>query len=264
MSKTTRVVMSAPDYFMIQYSINPWMNTNNQVDVLLAKQQWQKLQETYRGLDLQVLTIPSHSSFPDLVFTTDHGVWIHDIFYLSHFRYPERQGEQGLAIPWYKQQNIRTQTIPTQCYMEGGDVLVHNNQIYVGYGFRTSQDTADYLHNTTRLPTISLELVNEKFYHLDTCFLPLNQTTAFYYPQAFSSEGMTSLKNNFVNLLPLSDEEANKFACNCVVFGKNILCQPNPTFEQKVRDLGYDPIILEMSQFNKSGGGIHCLSQILR
>jgi N-dimethylarginine dimethylaminohydrolase len=264
MSKKTRVVMSAPDYFSIQYSINPWMNTDNQVDKVRAKKQWHQLKQAYQDLGLEIFEIPPSTSFPDLVFTTDHGVWIHDTFYLSNFRYPERKGEQNLTIPWYQRQQIKTLAIPSLCYMEGGDILVHHNKIYLGYGFRTSQDTTTYLHNTTRLPVVDLELVNENFYHLDTCFLPINQDTAFYYPPAFTAEGITALKNNFANLVPLSDLESNNFGCNSVIIGQKILCQPNPTFEEKIRTLGYNPITLEMSEFNKSGGGIHCLSQILR
>lgn len=260
----TRIIMSAPDHFAIKYSINPWMNADNQVDKARSKKQWLRLREIYQNLGLEIFEIPPSTSFPDLVFTTDHGVWIHDTFYLSNFRYSERQGEQDLIIPWYKQQQIKIQAIPSICFMEGGDVLVHRDHLYLGYGFRTSPDTAAYLHNTTRLPIISLELSNENFYHLDTCFLPVNQDTAFYYPPAFTTEGAVALKQSFANLIPLSDLEANNFACNSVIIGKKVLCQSNPTFEQKIARLGLTPITLDMSEFNKSGGGIHCLSQILR
>lgn len=255
--------MSPPDHFSIQYSINPWMNLDNPVDHQQAKSQWTKLRKTYLELGLKVLEIPPTLDFPDLVFTTDHGVWIQDTFYLSNFRYPERQGEQKIITPWYQRYSIKTQTIPSICYMEGGDVVVHNNHIYLGYGYRTSLDTSDYLHNTTQLPITSLELVDEAFYHLDTCFLPLTPDTAFYYPQAFTLSGIKQLKSSFDILIPLTSREAEGFACNSVLLGKNILCQPNPLFEQKLLDLDFTPITLNVSEFNKSGGGIHCLSQIL-
>lgn len=256
--------MSPPDHFSIKYSINPWMNLDNPVDLYQAKIQWSKLKQTYLDLGLDLLEIPPAPDFPDLVFTTDHGVWIRDIFYLSNFRYPERQGEQKLITPWYQQQGIPTQHIPSICFMEGGDIVVHGGHIFVGYGYRTSLETADYLHNTTHLPTTPLELVDEAFYHLDTCFLPVTADTAFYYPPAFTTASIKALKAEFDLLLPITSHEAENFACNSIILGNKVITEPNPTFEQKLLDLGLTSLTLDMTEFNKSGGGIHCLSQILR
>lgn len=263
MTKSVRVVMSPPDFFDIEYSINPWMNTANKVHEEHARREWESLRDIYQRLDLEISTIPPVKGLPDLVFTTDHGVWISDTFYISRFRYPERQKEQDVAIPWYSSHQIKTQTIPSLCFMEGGDVLFHSDHIFLGYGFRTSQDTAVYLHNTSRYPVTALELVDEAFYHLDTCFLPISSDTAFYYPPAFAPAGIKSLKSIFDILIPLTSHEAEGFACNSVIVDQTVICQPNPTFEQKLIELGYTPITLDMHEFNKSGGGIHCLSQVI-
>lgn len=263
MLKTATVIMSPPDFFKIEYSINPWMDTSNIVHKEHAMREWNSLKDTYTSLGLEIKIIHPKQGFPDLVFTTDHGVFIGDTFYISRFRYSERQGEQNITIPWYKKQSIKLQEIPSVCFMEGGDVLFSNKHIFLGYGFRTSDNTAEFLHNTSRYPVTSLELVDEAFYHLDTCFLPVSSDTAFYYPQAFGSDSIKSLKRHFDILIPLSSHEAEAFACNSVIIDKHVICQPNPTFEQKISELGFTPTTLEMHEFNKSGGGIHCLSQII-
>ncbi len=134
------VIMSPPTHFDIEYSINPWMNLDNKVDKQAALFQWQNLVDLYKNLGLKVKLIPASKGVPDLVFTTDHGVWIKDTFYLSNFRYPERQKEQNLAIPWYETQQIKVQHTPSYCFMEGGDVMHHEGTIFVGYGFRTSHE----------------------------------------------------------------------------------------------------------------------------
>lgn len=260
----SRIVMSPPDYFDIEYSINPWMDMDNKVNPARAKTQWETLRDTYLHLGLEVLTIPPVKGLPDLVFTTDHGVCIGDTFYLSNFRYSERQKEQDIAIPWYKRHNIKIQSIPSLCYMEGGDVFFHHDHVIIGYGFRTSLNTKEYLSNTTHYPVLTLELVDEAFYHLDTCLLPISKDIAFYYPQAFTNEGIKSLKSHFDILIALTSHEAESFASNSVIVGNNVICQPCPSFEQKLMDLGYTPITLDMHEFNKSGGGIHCLSQVLK
>lgn len=255
--------MSPPDHFSIDYSINPWMQIDNPVNKKTAQSQWLSLKRTYQDFGFTITEIPAAKDHPDLVFTTDHGVWINDTFYLSNFRYPERQVEQKLIYPWYKQQQIKTHSIPSIYFLEGGDVLVHHGQIYLGYGFRTSQESAEYLHNTTHLPVISLDLIDEAFYHLDTCLLPLSKEIALYYPQAFSLSGIKKLKQSFDILIPLTAREAENFACNSVIIGSSVLCQPNLDFEKRLFELGFTPVPLSMTEFNKSGGGIHCLSQII-
>jgi N-dimethylarginine dimethylaminohydrolase len=221
------------------------------------------LHDLYINLGFEILIIPPAKGLPDLVFTTDHGKWIGDTFYLSRFRYAEREREQAISVPWYKSQKIKTVSLPTGLYMEGGDILTMDNTLYIGHGYRTSEDTTNYLGQATGLATIPLHLIDDAFYHLDTCFLPLTPDTACYYPPAFDTESIKNLKKSFPVLIPLSSHEAESFVCNSVIIGHTILTQPCPSFELTLLDLGFSPITLEMHEFNKSGGGIHCLSQIL-
>lgn len=254
--------MSPPDHFAIEYSINPWMNVDNKVHPDHARKEWDTLKAIYQRFDYQIDLIPAVAGLPDLVFTTDHGKYIDGTFYVSNFRYPQRQQEQDAALPWYRKHKIKLQSLPPDHYMEGGDILTHAEHIFVGHGYRTSANTADFLHQSSLLPTHALHLIDDAFYHLDTCFFPVHDT-AFYYPTAFAPASIKILRSVFPMLIPLTSAEAERFACNSVVLDEYVLCQPNPTFEQKLIDLGLTPITLEMHEFNKSGGGIHCLSQIL-
>lgn len=254
--------MSPPDHFAIEYSINPWMNVDNKVHPEHARKEWETLKTIYERFGYSIELIPGVKGLPDLVFTTDHGKYIGNTFYVSNFRYPERQKEQAFALPWYQAHKVQLQPLPSDHYMEGGDVLVNHDHVFVGYGYRTSHNTATFLANVTHLDTHALHLIDDAFYHLDTCFFPV-QDTAFYYPTAFDPASIKTLREVFPMLIPLTSVEAERFACNSVVLDNFVLCQPNPTFEQKLIDLGLTPLTLAMYEFNKSGGGIHCLSQIL-
>jgi len=176
-------------------------------------------------------------------------------------RHAVRQKEQDVTLPWYTKRKTKMQSLPEDHFMEGGDVLLHNKRIFVGHGYRTSKNTASFLEKSTGLKTYALELIDDAFYHLDTCFFPV-QDTAFYYPTAFPPASIKTLREAFPMLIPLTSSEAEHFASNSVELGEFVLCQPNPTFEQKLIDLGLTPLTLDMHEFNKSGGGIHCLSQI--
>lgn len=257
------VVMSPPDHFDIEYSINPWMNVDNPVNHARAKSEWDALKNTYVNLNVAVLTIPPVQGLPDLVFTTDHGVMIDGTFFASHFKYPERQKEQLYALPFYQARNIPILHLPDHCNLEGGDILVEGDRIFVGHGYRTNLAAAEFLAANTNKKIISLQLMDDAFYHLDTCFFPVLPDTAFYYPLAFDHASLMALKKSFDVLLPLTSHEAESFVCNSVRVRETVICQSCPSFEQKIIDLGLNPITLSMSQFNKSGGSIHCLSQIL-
>lgn len=262
MSKPT-IVMSPPDYFAIEYSINPWMNVNNQVDKTLAQKQWHTLKATYEKLSCPVLAIPPQKGLPDLVFTTDHGVMLNDTFYLSNFRYKERKQETDIAAAWYATQGIKTQTLPKKYSIEGGDLVKQGENLFIGHGFRTSRETVHWFTKNTSMTVVPLGLTSDRFYHLDTCFFPLDTHTAFYYPRAFTKDSAETLKLKFHTLIPITLDEVNSFVCNSVVIEHHVVCQPNSVFEKRLRDLNYTPIPIDMSEFNKSGGGLHCLSQIL-
>ncbi len=258
-----QVIMSRPDYFDITYSINPWMKLGNPVIHELAQKQWQILRSTYKNLGFTIHEIPPVKNLPDLVFTTDHGVSIEGTFYLSNFRCKERHPEQTVIKSWCKTQHAPFIHLPAKYFLEGGDILRQNHTLYIGHGFRTSKNTSVWLQQKTQYQVVPLHLVNDNFYHLDTCFFPLDTHTAFYYPDAFDQTSRNLLKSNFASLIPITLAQANSFICNSVVISQNVICQPNTQFEKILKKLSYTPIPLDASEFNKSGGGLHCLSQIL-
>ncbi len=259
---TLTVIMSPPDHFAIEYSINPWMNTENKVHPEHARREWEALKATYERFGASVALISPVQGLPDLVFTTDHGKFLRGKFYAARFRYKERQKEQDVVLPWYRAHGYEVIEPPANLYMEGGDIQVNSDKIFVGYGYRTGEETVSYLAKETGMEAIPLHLVDDTFYHLDTCFLPLGDA-AFYYPTAFNPESIKKLRTHFTTLIPLTSAEAERFAGNSVELDEYVLCQPNPSFEQKLIDLGKTPMTLEMHEFNKSGGGLHCLSQIM-
>jgi N-dimethylarginine dimethylaminohydrolase len=109
-----------------------------------------------------------------------------------------------------------------------------------------------------------LEIVDPKYYHLDVGFLPLNSQTAFYYPKAFSKESREVLKKLVPNLIEFTREEVEAFSANSVVTGQTVIHQKDsPTFVNKLKEIGYKSIEIDLSEFMKSGGGAHCLTNIL-
>jgi N-dimethylarginine dimethylaminohydrolase len=108
---------------------------------------------------------------------------------------------------------------------------------------------------------LPLELVNPRFYHLDTCFCPLAPGEALYYPHAFDDYGRKVLVNSVPLLIPVKDDEAFRFGCNAVVVGKTVVHNSGcPQLAEDLGAAGYQSIAVELDEFLKAGGSAKCLT----
>lgn len=257
--------MCEPKYFDVTYAINPWMKPGT-VDKLRAKRQWHILVHTLKKQGIRVSTIDQDSGSPDMVFSADQGIILGNTFIVSNFRYPERRQERHRYIDWLLRHRYEIKYLPGNTYYEGsGDSTAFNNSLFVGTGFRTNKAAILYLKKICRLSIEPLELIHDHFYHLDTCFFILDQNTAFYYPRAFSQKSINRLHYCFPQLIPLTDKEAYGFAANSIVTDHHVLLQKgNATFVNRLNALGYRPIEIDVGEYLKAGGGIHCLVQAIK
>jgi N-dimethylarginine dimethylaminohydrolase len=252
--------MCRPDFFEVTYKINPWMN-DCQVDNNLASLQWTNLKNTLENLDIKVEVIEMIKRQPDMVFSADQAIIFGKNALMSNFKYKERQGETKYYQNWFQSRGYKTKLLPQNVYFEGGGESVwFGDTLLVGIGFRTSKSAGEYIGKTFKIQVVCLELIDPKFYHLDTCLFVLNDQTVFYYPQAFSEKSRIRLNNLVKNLYQLSEKDANTFAANSVVTDHHVILQNgNPSFRSQINALGYKTIELNVSEFLKAGGGIHCL-----
>jgi len=263
-----RVLMCKPTHFQIEYSINPWMEIGA-VDPDKALQQWESLVKIYQKHGIEVEIIEQSEYQPDMVFAADQGLVVNkssnqndSTVILSNFKHQERRGETKYYMKWFLQNGYKVEFLPGDVQFEGGGEILHWKDKYlIGRGFRNSTQAYQVLQEEYNLNFISFELINPRFYHLDTCMFVLNSDTIFYYPPAFSSKSIELIKKTFANPIEFSDEEVNGFAANSVVTDNLVFVQTgNPSFNQKLIDLGYTVEIVNINEFIKAGGGIHCLT----
>lgn len=259
--------MCPPDYYDIQYSINPWMDTNKIV-TKEKNNQWQKLKNKFTELGIEVKLLKPQKGLPDMTYV-DIGIVYKNNFIPSNFRYPERQGERKHAVTWFKKNGFKIFKIDKTFYFEGhGDTLWVGDKLFFGYGFRSSVEAQHEVFKilkkiNPKIEIIPIELIDPRFYHLDTCFCPINSKQAIYYPGAFSPKAKKLLAQN-IKLIPVAEKEATKFVCNAVVVNKNILIPTgSPQAYNTLEKLGYTIHPVEMSEFIKGGGACKCLSFLL-
>jgi len=256
-----QVLMCPPAYFDVTYDINPWMSNNiNFVNSEEAKKQWDILYAMIRSCAI-VKTIPPVKNLPDMVFTANAGFqFSNKEIILSKFRHSQRQGEEKIFNDWFTNNGYTVHEV--NGYFEGqGDMLRDaKSRIWMGTGFRTSELVVYEIENILGEQINVLKLVDNRWYHLDTCFCPLPHGELLWYPEAFDNESQDLIYDRFEDIIEASEEDAKKFACNAVCILDNIFT-PKCSNELSIQLLkyGYNHQQFELYEFLKSGGAAKCL-----
>ncbi|HXG12071.1 MAG TPA: arginine deiminase-related protein [Gemmataceae bacterium] len=260
--KQRRILMCPPDYYGIEYEINPWMSRSRGSVRERARRQWDALYQTLLGLGVQVELLTPQPGLPDLVFTANAGLVFRDRFFSSRFRHEVRARETPYFDAWFAAHGFTVEHLPEGMYFEGaGDALFCGPVLFAGYRIRSDVRAHQYLAGVIGRQVLPLELINPRFYHLDTCFCPLAPGEAIYYPAAFDAYGRRVLRTHIPKLLAVNEAEAHRFGCNAVVVGKTVVT--NSGCERLAADLrawGYEPVAVELDEFLKAGGSAKCLT----
>tara|TARA_B100000131_G_scaffold321231_1_gene371362 strand:+ start:4482 stop:5264 length:783 start_codon:yes stop_codon:yes gene_type:complete len=253
-----KVLLCKPSFYDVTYSINPWMKDDS-VNKVLALKQWNQMRTLLGTFDIDIKFIEQIDGLPDMVFTANAGVVYENKVAISNFKHKQRRRESSHYKDWFLKNNYEVIDVPKKFSFEGcGDVVIHNGNLIGGYGFRTDLKALKYVSKKLDLNLIYLKLLDPNFYHLDTCFSIIGDNLAIYNPKAFSKYTISKL-NNF-ELIEVSEEESNNFACNSIVFGNNILMpSENDTIAEALSDRGYQVYQINTSEFMKSGGSLQCM-----
>jgi N-dimethylarginine dimethylaminohydrolase len=256
------ILMCRPDHFGVEYEINPWMHVDNQVDRSRAASQWDALHRAYSALGQEIVLADAVPGLPDMVFTANAGVVWNGRAVLSRFRHPERQGEESHWTRVFESQGFELVAPPREMSFEGaGDALFVGDTLYAGYGFRTDKSAHRFVADALGVDVVSLELVDPRFYHLDTCFCPLNEQTVMFAPAAFSRASARTIRKLVPHVIEVPPDIAAGFACNAITVGNRVISSSAAErLEHPLHDAGFDTVALPMTEFMKSGGGVRCLS----
>jgi N-dimethylarginine dimethylaminohydrolase len=261
-SRQPQILMCPPDYYGIEYEINPWMSRQKQPDRELAASQWIALRQAIEEAGARVLLLEPASGLPDLVFTANAAMIFRRQAVLARFRFPQRQGEESLDQAWLAAQGFAVHRLPAEVFFEGaGDALFCGDTLVAGYRIRSDVVGHQQIAALFDCRVIPLELVDPYYYHLDTCFCPLAPGVATYYPPAFDDYGRRALAEAMDELIPVSPEEARRFACNAVVVGRTVITNTGcPELHAALRERGFEPRETALDEFVKAGGSAKCLT----
>ena len=259
------LLLCPPDHYGIEYEINPWMSRARGAEAAVAQKQWKGLHAKLSELHCKIHLVPPQPRLPDMVFTANAGLTVGKKFIPSNFRHKERAGEAPHFVRWMEEHGYETAGLPENLYFEGeGDALFGGDALFCGYKFRSDIQSHRAVADMLGCLVISVELVDPRFYHLDTCFCPLPDGSAFWFPAAFDDYGQRAIREQMKDLIDVSPEEAAHFSCNAVVLAPDIvLPEGAPTLVATLKERGYRCHELPMSEFLKAGGACKCLTMFM-
>ncbi len=270
-----RILMVDPAHFQVLHVLNPHMEGMiGSVDAAEARAEWSAIRDTYLELGFGVTVVQGKEEFPDLVFVANQLLPYvdgngHPALVLSHMAKLERQGEVPYLAESIRAFGLEGHPLRTVLPLEGtGDAIWHpgKNLIWGGHGFRTDESAWEEVAEITGARVIPLALTDDRMYHLDVALMAIDETTAFSFRGAFDDESWARLEAGFPRLIEVdADEAIQGFALNGhSPDGKNLLLPAgNPSTRRQAEELGLTVHELSTREFQKAGGSIFCLKNVL-
>lgn len=268
MNDRGQILMCRPSHFAVEYVINPWMEGHvGRTRREVAIQQWEVLHGIVRGLaDVRVIDGGEH--LPDMCFAANAGLVIGDRFVPTSFRVRERQPEMPLFVEWFQNAGYETVDLPTDSPFEGeGDALLQTGRdegpvLWAGYGVRSSLESHRSISEALNVEVVSLRLIDQRFYHLDTCFAPLSDGRVMYYPAALDEMSLRQIRRYVPadRRLEVGEADAMRFACNALVIGQTFITNhASRPLKERLGDWGYQVVTSPVDEFMLAGGAVKCL-----
>ena len=261
------ILVCEPDFFNVNYEINSWMSTENKVDGMEARRQWDAMISCLVDSGARIERIQPDPNFPDMVFTANAGLVRGSRVVLSNFRHEERRGERDLFKRWFLDRGYDVIELPEDISFEGaGDAMFFNNVLFMGFGLRTDRRAHPIIAEALGVDYVSCDLVDPYFYHLDTCLFTTDDQFV-YYDGAFTHSSLhemltkvievTMKTNKSVSIQPVNTAQAKQFICNSIKVKYRIT---TPAYNHDGIFSGPQTFNCDMSEFIKSGGAVKCLT----
>jgi len=258
------VLMCRPSYFTVVYRINPWMDPAIPTDTALAVRQWESLYQTYIDLGFDVKLVDPVDGLPDMVYAANGGFVLDGIAYGASFTHAQRQPEGPAYMRWFAANGFDVRE-PRNVNEGEGDFLLVGDVILAGTGFRSATNSHAEMAEIFGRPVITLELVNPSFYHLDTAIAVLDDSNIAYLPSAFSAASLAILEERYPEAILVSETDAAVLGLNSFSDGYNVVIATRAVgFEAQLRERGYNPIGVDLSELLLGGGGVKCCTLELR
>jgi len=265
-SREQKILMCPPEYFTVDYVINPWMaGQEGSLDLELARRQWTQLRDTLSEY-AEIAEIAPQAGLPDMVFTANAGAVYKNKAIASHFIPHERRLEEQHFKSWFRESGFELLDLHDKIGFEGaGDCLLDRRGplAWAGFGFRTEIEAHKEIGDYFDLEVVSIRLTDERFYHIDTAFCPLTGGFLLYHPPAFDYDSRIAIESRVPphKRVVVDTQDAGRFACNAINIDDQVfLHQASDPLKARLMLAGFQVNEVNLSEFLKAGGSAKCLT----
>lgn len=255
-----RVLLCPPEFMEIKDVINDVQKRykDENIDTDKAMQQHKAFLEALQREGVETDLLNPSEAFPEQVFTRDIGFTVGETVYIAEMASEIRQGEEGVLQKWLKSNNFHAETLGCN-RVEGGDVLIDRDTIYVGISSRTSKNAIEELQQRIPDCTVIPISFDEKYLHLDCVFNILSPTEALIYEEALDKKTIDMLAKRYT-LIPVDANEQFALGTNVLsIGGRRVFSQPqNTKVNTLLRANDFRVIEVDFSEIIKSGGAFRC------
>ncbi|WP_374195787.1 dimethylargininase [Streptomyces sp. ISL-24] len=258
-------LMCRPTHFTVNYSINTWMDPVVPTSTETGLAQWKRLHDVLAELGHDIELIPPDPGLPDMVFAANGAVVVDGKVLVARFRHPQRSGESEAYAQWFRARGWTEVRQATRINEGEGDFLLAGELLLAGSGFRSEPAAGAEAGEFLGRPVLGLTLVDPRFYHLDTALAVLDDEQIMYYPGAFSRQSRMALAERFPDAILATEQDAAVFGLNAVSDGRHVvLARAARRLPGQLRERGFEPIGVDLSELLKAGGGVKCCTLELR
>lgn len=267
-----RYLVTEPNHFRVDYTINPFMHLDDQPDPLRTREQWLAMVAAIEAAGASVEVIAQLPEAPDMVYAMNLGLPLlredgNGRVVLSHMRYPQRRMETPAAEAWFAERGWAADRVGRDgvgAHLEAGDAFAFRGELVVGHGPRTEELALKHLASDLEIGVRGFRITHPGMYHMDLGFCPLDGTRAMVCPAAYDDASAAALLDLVPEPLVLTEEEALTFCANSVVVGRTIVMPACPDrVRAQLEAWDFEVVVVEVGEFLKGGGAIRCLTNPL-
>ena len=255
-----RVILCQPQYMTIREVINETQEhfKNEGIHIERALEQHGEFVKTLKDNGVEVILLPYHKKYPEQVFTRDIGFTLGQTIFVAKMATDVRAGEEDVLKQWLEDEEISYYNL-AEDRIEGGDVVIDRDTIYVGLSNRTDQKAVEHLQRLLNQFKVIPIPFKEKYLHLDCVFNVVSPEVALIYPKALTKKDIDFFASRY-ELIEVSEEEQFQLGTNVLSIGnKRVLSMPiNKKVNQQLRNHGFQIIEVDITEIIKSGGSFRC------
>ncbi|MEQ6388465.1 dimethylarginine dimethylaminohydrolase family protein [Bacillaceae bacterium S4-13-58] len=261
-----QVILCEPRYMSIREVINEAQKKykDEGIDVEKAMKQHHDFVDKLRSFNVDVTLLLPHKKFPEQVFTRDIGFTLGQTIFVAEMKSDVRRGEENVLKSWLEAEEISYYNIVGE-EIEGGDVVIDRDTVYVGLSDRTNQIAINHLKGLLSKYEVITVPFEKKYLHLDCVFNVLSPDLALLYPGVIEKEQEELIRSRY-EVIEINKEEQFTLGTNILSIGnKRVFSLPqNKHVNKELTKRGFDIIEVDISEIIKSGGSFRCCTMPMK